>query len=168
MQRSGQEVSYINFAKRTLIESLRRDSTKRSCTETLNRDLLISCQEATTTSLQTKGLKSGFKIVLWQPYKHSSVAPLTEDLSPQNVQLASTPFEDCTNPVFLRTIFFPITDKTSSMPAGHLNKPQARLRDDALVAIHPKQVGQRAMVWVAREGGHTRKRQNPKVFVLCC
>ena len=56
VQRSCHEVSYINLAKRTLLESLYRGFIQRSCTETLHRDLLKSCQEAPYRDLAKRPL----------------------------------------------------------------------------------------------------------------
>ena len=52
VQRSCHEVSYINLAKRTLLESLYRGFIQRS----LHRDLLKSCQEAPYRDLAKRPL----------------------------------------------------------------------------------------------------------------
>ena len=53
---SSVQVSYINLAKRTFLESLHRGFIKRSCAETLHRYLLRSCQEAPGRDLAKRPL----------------------------------------------------------------------------------------------------------------
>ena len=59
LQGSCQEVSYIDLAKRALIESLYRDLLRRSCQETFFRDLVHSCREILQRGLRRPDEENG-------------------------------------------------------------------------------------------------------------
>ena len=87
LQRSYQEVSYVNLAKRTLLWSLRRGFRKKSYIEILHRDPLRSCQEDRYRDLvQRPFIEISYRDLVGTPrmetvYRKIALVSVTEILS---------------------------------------------------------------------------------------
>jgi len=88
LQRSGQEVSYINLAKGTLLESLHRRFHKEICAETLHRDLLRFAKRPLYRDLGKRPL-----IELW--YRDLAGTPLLETLFRNIAQICCRGLATC-------------------------------------------------------------------------